>query len=60
MLLCALNSLFDNIDAEMGRLRERVAASPTPTECTRLATVAQALEIRQAGHAYTWGGGGIW
>jgi hypothetical protein len=50
MLLCALNSLFDNIDAEMGRLRERVAASPTPTECTRLATVAQALEIRQAGH----------
>ena len=47
MLLCAINSLFDNIDTEMVRLRERVASAPTPTECVKFATVSQALDIRE-------------
>ena len=47
MLLCAINSLFENIDAEMARLRERVAGAPTPTDCVKFTTVVQALEIRQ-------------
>jgi hypothetical protein len=46
MLLCAINSLFENIDAEMGRLRVRVAGAPTPAECAKLTSVLQALDIR--------------
>jgi hypothetical protein len=46
MLLCAINSLFENIDAEMGRLRGRVAGAPTPAECAKLTSVLQALDIR--------------
>jgi hypothetical protein len=47
MLLCAINSLFENIEGEMERLRERVSSAPTPTECAKFTTVVQALEIRK-------------
>jgi hypothetical protein len=46
MLLCAINSLFENIDAEMGRLRGRVAGAPTSADCAKLSSVVQALDIR--------------
>ncbi len=53
MLLCAINSLFENIDAEMGRLRGRVAGAPTPAECAKLTSVLQALDIRHGECART-------
>jgi hypothetical protein len=46
MLLCAINSLFENIEGEMERLRERVGSAPTTTDCAKFTTVVQALEIR--------------
>jgi hypothetical protein len=54
MLLCAINSLFENIDAEMGRLRVRVASAPTPAECAKLSSVVQALDIRHGACARTY------
>jgi len=52
MLLCAINSLFENIDVEMGRVREGVAGAPTPSQCLKFTSVAQALHIRQGPCAY--------
>lgn len=57
MLLCAINSLLDKLDADMLVLRDHVLAVSVPTECSKFDLVRSAAEVSTAAFNST---AGVW